>query len=427
MNRFFRTISLVLFLGYALIGCSIKDEDPSNQDPVQDGQTSLTDFDIPDNFNYETTQEINLKISSENVSEPAVYSIYTIEEGNNYQLRGKAMSDPEGNLEYNTNFSKHIQSLYIKRHSQGVDHYEVVQLISMIHKVEFTQFSQKVSASNARTLQEADSDNDGIVDALDDYPNDANKGFNNYYPSPGAYSSLAFEDLYPQRGDFDFNDIIIEYNINLVTNADNNVVELDMDFVAKSVEAELPSGFAIELPFHADSISNVTGSVLTGNVAFTGSKGLESGIVASKPVVVVFDKSTDILSGDGPVKSSDHIYITVALSNPIALSALGDVPYNPFIFVNNEREREVHLSGKTPTSKFNDAYLRAGEDVGGYKTVDNYPWGVHVPIHFAPPKENVDITNAYLNFSEFATSGGTSKGNWYTMQEGNRNSNNLHE
>ncbi|WP_281613929.1 LruC domain-containing protein [Flammeovirga sp. SubArs3] len=665
MTHFFkRHLPVALFIITTLIGCSQKENDPTDpQSGAQDGQTALTDYTVPDGFNYETTQEINLRITSENVSQPVVYSIYAIEDGDNLQLRGKALSDAEGRLEYSTNFSNHIEALYIMRSSNGRDHFEKIQLTTNNINVNFNEESERVRNNNSRvqdcndllyavnsdgeqftidlensyaqstpiaiaggsqanaidrsrnimyydvrtgsnsanlystdlatgtanligqnntgisvfdnsyarmeydhatdyliigdanrilimdasdnsivhnptvnglvpgggnpngggdiaidnngnmymatgtvglysmtfnsdttvatctqitpgsfpyyitgiafdrnnnmyatvnssgnavllqmdpsdgsytildtldhpvrdisgyrcTAQEADSDDDGVVDANDDYPNNPNKAFNNNYPTAGAWSSVAYEDLYPHRGDFDFNDLIIEYNFNLITNADNDVVEMDMEFKAKSVQAHLHSGFAVELPFHADSISSVAGSILTGGVVSLDSKGLESGIPAEKPVVIIFDKSSDVLSGTGPVKSSSTINVVVSLSSPVALSSLGDVPYNPFIFVNSERDREVHLPGKSYTSKFKTTFIQAGEDVGGFKTVENYPWAVHVPIRFDPPKENVDITNAYVNFSTFATTGGGSNRNWYTMQEGNRNTSNLHE
>jgi hypothetical protein len=75
-----------------------------------------------------------------------------------------------------------------------------------------------------------DTDGDGVSDTKDDYPNDPNKAFDNIYPSNDAFGTLAFEDLWPAKGDYDFNDLVVDYNINQVTNAQNMIVEIECTF-----------------------------------------------------------------------------------------------------------------------------------------------------------------------------------------------------
>ncbi len=58
--------------------------------------------------------------------------------------------------------------------------------------------------------QGTDSDGYGVPDDEDDYPYDPERAFNNFYPS-GNYVSLAFEDLWPGLGDYDFNDLVLDY------------------------------------------------------------------------------------------------------------------------------------------------------------------------------------------------------------------------
>ena len=54
----------------------------------------------------------------------------------------------------------------------------------------------------------ADCDNDGVSDVYDDYPCDASKAYNRYFPSENEYGTLAFEDLWPHTGDYDMNDLV---------------------------------------------------------------------------------------------------------------------------------------------------------------------------------------------------------------------------
>ncbi|WP_139263055.1 LruC domain-containing protein [Flammeovirga pacifica] len=269
-----------------------------------------------------------------------------------------------------------------------------------------------------------DSDGDGVNDGFDEYPNDPNLAFNNYNPSSNGFGTYAYEDLYPEVGDYDFNDVIVHYRHNYITNASNKVVKMESKYIAKSVDADYNSGFGIELPFKLDSISSVTGTTITNGLVSLNGKGTEVGVSNDKPVVIVFDNQNAIVSGSD-IKSSEEMDMVVTFTSPITTQLLNFEGFNPFIFV-LERGREVHLSGKQPTQKFNSDYLNNGADVGSYKTSTNHPWGLSIGHKFHPPKENVDITSAYNNFSLFATSGGVSKANWYTDDSGNRNTQKIH-
>ena len=53
-----------------------------------------------------------------------------------------------------------------------------------------------------------DKDDDGVSDDSDDYPDDETKAFNNYYTAKNQVGTLAFEDLWPYKGDYDFNELL---------------------------------------------------------------------------------------------------------------------------------------------------------------------------------------------------------------------------
>ncbi|WP_044200823.1 LruC domain-containing protein [Flammeovirga sp. OC4] len=265
-----------------------------------------------------------------------------------------------------------------------------------------------------------DSDNDGIVDGFDDYPDDPDKAFDQYTPGENGFGTFAFEDLYPQKGDYDFNDIMVQYRHNFVANGQNKVVKVYSTFVVKSVRSDLPCGFAYQLPIHADSIASVTGSkILTGVVALDA-KGLETGIDPAAPVLIVFDNHFGLVKGDGNIKKSDEFIIETTFVNPVDMSSFPVEGFNPFIFINQVRSNELHLANGTPTEKYDQSLRTAGEDSGNYKTAEGHPWGLHIAHRFHPPKESIDITNAYVNFREFVESAGVNNKNWYTDDAGNR-------
>ncbi|NME68025.1 LruC domain-containing protein [Flammeovirga aprica] len=270
-----------------------------------------------------------------------------------------------------------------------------------------------------------DADGDGISDGFDEYPNDSTMAFNNYYPGRNGFGTYAFEDLYPNEGDYDFNDVIVHYRHNYITNARNEVVKMESKYIAKSVKAAFNSGFGIALPFHIDSLASVTGSILNTNLVSLNAKGTETGVSDEHPVVIVFDNQNSIVTNNGDIKYSDVISMEMSFTAPISVQTLGFADFNPFIFA-NVRDREIHLPGGEPTIKFNTAYRTAGDDAGDFKTTSGHPWGLSITHKFHPPKENIDITRAYNNFVRFVTSNGLSFRNWYTDDEGNRNTDKMY-
>lgn len=76
---------------------------------------------------------------------------------------------------------------------------------------------------------------DGNSDVFDHYPLDPDKAFNNYYPSEGVNGTLVFEDLWPYRGDYDFNDMVVDYKFNQVTNANNEVTAVESKIIVRAI------------------------------------------------------------------------------------------------------------------------------------------------------------------------------------------------
>ncbi|NLR94814.1 LruC domain-containing protein [Flammeovirga agarivorans] len=271
-----------------------------------------------------------------------------------------------------------------------------------------------------------DADGDGVVDGFDLYPNDSTRAFESYTPGENGFGTYAFEDLYPAKGDYDFNDIIVHYRHTSVSNADNKIVEFKTKYIVKTVQSDLPSGFAFELPIHADSILSVTGSRVTAGAVTLDSKGLESGIAPEKPVVVAFDDHFALISRPGKISKSDEFEVVITFTEPIDPSSLPIGAFNPFIFINKDRTKEVHLANFPTTSKFNQSLQTDGVDDGNFKTAEGHPWAIHLPHKFHPPKEAIDITNAYSNFENFVESSGSANSNWYTDDTGNRVESKMH-
>lgn len=278
---------------------------------------------------------------------------------------------------------------------------------------------------------QADADGDGIPDDQDDYPNDPDKAFDNRYPSVGTFGTLAFEDLWPSLGDYDMNDLVLGYQINEITNANNDIVELELTYVIRAIGATIDSGFGVELPLPFSAVSAVDGARLNKGLVSLNGNGTEAR--QQNAVIIITDDATEnmgrYVNTVNPANhvAEDTLNVTVRFANPVTRQQLGTPPYNPFIFVNEERGHEIHLPGSRPTDLADDTLFgTAADDTNPngsrtYKSKNNLNWAINIPENIPYPLETEDMTTVYLNFASWAQSGGSENADWYVNLPGNRN------
>lgn len=280
-----------------------------------------------------------------------------------------------------------------------------------------------------------DTDGDGIYDSFDDYPNNPNLAFDNYYASSELYGTLAFEDLWPAKGDYDFNDLVIDYNFNRISNAQNEVVTLRGKFAVRAIGASFKNGFGFTIEgLDPSAIASVTGTSYTENYIQTNSNGTEAD--QSSATIIVFDNAWE--HGHGNTRSDqdfvapDTITVDITLNTPIPADDFGIAPFNPFIIVNMERGKEVHLPDYAPSDLVDASYFGQNFDdsqpsIGKYyKTVDNLPWAINFPSKFAYPLETKSIDIAHLKFISWVLSNGDEFRDWYKDLDGYRNDANMY-
>lgn len=285
---------------------------------------------------------------------------------------------------------------------------------------------------------QTDGDGDGISNVFDDYPNDASRAFNNYYPSQNTNGTLAFEDLWPLQGDYDMNDIVIDYIFNQITNGQNKVVSISGALTLRAMGAGYRNGFGIQLPISPNMVSGVSGTQLTENYITNSANGTEAG--QSKATIIVFDNGYQVLQKPpadpyvGVNTSQGCMYvnpvtmnISINLAGSVDLSVLGTPPYNPFVIADKTRGKEIHLINKPPTDLADPALFGTGNDnsVPGsnryYTTVNNLPWAFDIINQFDYPYEKKPILNGYTKFVPWSTSSGSTYYDWFLPNPGYRN------
>ncbi len=259
--------------------------------------------------------------------------------------------------------------------------------------------------------------------------------------------SLAFEDLWPYMGDYDFNDVVVDYDFATTMDDQNQVQSITATFILHAFGASYHNGFGFQLPNVApNQIISVTGYDLASDTYINlASNGVEAN--QSKATVIVFDDAYRLMQYVGPgigvntemaspFITPDTIVVNMTFYSNGSFAPGGAVSYNtldignfnPFIIVNKNRGVEVHLPDGVPTDLADKSLLGTGDDASDpttgsyYKTAKNLPWAINIPQTFEYPIEKQDILGAYLHFSDWAESNGTLYPDWYLNSPGYRNS-----
>ena len=219
----------------------------------------------------------------------------------------------------------------------------------------------------------------------------------------------AFEDNWPEFGDFDMNDVIIK---------------LDIETSGSSKEGDSIIRKAIIRP---TILANGADYTLATGVQFdaigmdeASCRSFESG--QEKPVIVLKQGITGYINVDDV--RSDGNYITVdpvevEFPEGIRPSQINVDNVNVFITVNQSglgtARREIHMKGFKGTSlaeKVNSPILSPTDD---YCSADNFPWGIVMPgnSHWVWPNELVPITDVSGEFVKWVVSGGAKCVDWY--------------
>lgn len=260
-----------------------------------------------------------------------------------------------------------------------------------------------------------DTDGDGIFDGDDEFPEDPDKAFEVFTPSKYGFGTVAFEDLWPFSGDYDFNDVAVNYKIIAVQNAANEVVQVDFNITAKSNGASFVNAFAVEFEnLNPSQIESVNGQALSEGYIELNANGTEAN--QENAVIVFYDNNNAVLN--------EPMTISIKFTEPITTTELGTAPFNPFIIVNKTRIKEIHLPFANTTTLGEKTVDQDGvnkDPNGNYVTEQGLPWAINIVHDFKVPREKISVNKAYNFFAAWATSGGKTNADWYKDGAGNRN------
>ena len=220
---------------------------------------------------------------------------------------------------------------------------------------------------------------------------------------------LAFEDLWPSQGDYDMNDVIVEYKSTIYQNAlTGKAYKIVDEFTPVHSGGSLVSGFGYQLyQLEQDRVRSIK---------VEGPEGWRVETDQSSPTIILFDNLRSVIG------QKYTVTIDLADVDPKQVAS----PYNPFIFVTS-RAREVHLVNYPPTDKADKELFNSHDDVSNvsagiyyisrYKgEVDLMPYGMNLPVidfTVLSKAEGVKIYETFPKFISWVESGGKKNTDWY--------------
>ncbi|SHJ14212.1 LruC domain-containing protein [Bacteroides stercorirosoris] len=211
--------------------------------------------------------------------------------------------------------------------------------------------------------------------------------------------TLAFEDIWPSGGDYDMNDVIVEYRREVSFNTKNMVTKIVDTFTPVHDGATFLNAFAYQID--------------PGQL----------GKVTSTDVKVENETSSIIVTPN--VKESIGKTYTITREFNASFKKDDLKGYNPYIIVkyaDGQKDRaEVHLPKHKATSLANQSLIGTNKDAYYIDREGAYPFAIDIPVlGFKPVTERQRIDSEYPDFTKWADSKGAKYTDWYENYTGPR-------
>ena len=242
--------------------------------------------------------------------------------------------------------------------------------------------------------------------------------------------TAAFEDSWPREGDYDLNDVVMRYQVEVKSDQADNAKQIKISGTLQALGADYQNGFGIHLPSLARSAADEGNIVFLVNGQPVNRSPLEAG---QGNVVLIISEN---LTADTQSSCRFHrtlencqeverfnFSVTVPLDDGISTGSLPNAPFDPFIFAvegfnhgagtSIGRGLEIHLDDFEPTQLGNPSLELMGDfddrsNLGTgslYRTENGLPWGFILTENWAHPEEQVDMLLAYPRFFDYCTTG----------------------
>lgn len=215
--------------------------------------------------------------------------------------------------------------------------------------------------------------------------------------------TVAFEDIWPGGGDYDLNDVMIEYNRDITFDTNNKALK-----AVETFKAVQKKGSATNNNFFACQYKHL------------GKMSLPAGVNAETATnsFVIEASAKDI--AEGTVYQIERDLEGLGLSQTDVAN-----DFNPYIIIGKyatENRVEVHLPLAEMTSAADESLMtKDNAYYVGSKDGSQFPFAINIPVAgFIPADEGyrIDLEGQYPAFASWAKSKGKTDTDWYLKGKG---------
>ena len=354
---------------FAFSSCEKNLYDESKQ---PEEETKMTDLIVPKNFDWSDTQEVKAQITPAETIVSVYLDKECKEEALLFQMDMNIESNDNQSVEFPIAIPTYVENVYVKY--EGVDRISIVPVQDGKIAIKAPQIQNIKSRAVINTK---------------------NSNIN---------GTLMFEDMYPQLGDYDFNDFVARYNLRILYKYSRGKYYAHKMCI--SVQIRAVGGIYKYEPY-----IRLTKVKADNIIIETTEKNVKS-IKGPNGEAIISYKSPTPPSGykyyntekNEMTKPDKFKEIWITFKNPIEYEDVMDKNYNIDMYIAKENHKqEIHLKGYEPVYDQHQDYADKNNFVWGIRT-----WGI-----FDHAIEGKNFLKAYPQFKGWVTSGGKEYKRWW--------------
>ena len=360
---------------FAFSSCEKNLYDESKQ---PEEETKMTDLIVPKNFDWSDTQEVKAQITPAETIVSVYLDKECKEEALLFQMDMNIESNDNQSVEFPIAIPTYVENVYVKY--EGVDRISIVPVQDGKIAIKAPQIQNIKSRAVINTKN------------------------SNEYGLLSINGTLMFEDLYPQLGDYDFNDFVARYNLRILYKYSRGKYYAHKMCI--SVQIRAVGGIYKYEPY-----IRLTKVKADNIIIETTEKNVKS-IKGPNGEAIISYKSPTPPSGykyyntekNEMTKPDKFKEIWITFKNPIEYEDVMDKNYNIDMYIAKENHKqEIHLKGYEPVYDQHQDYADKNNFVWGIRT-----WGI-----FDHAIEGKNFLKAYPQFKGWVTSGGKEYKRWW--------------
>lgn len=360
---------------FAFSSCEKNLYDESKQ---PEEETKMTDLIVPKTFDWSDTQEVKAQITPAETIVSVYLDKECKEEALLFQMDMNIESNDNQSVEFPIAIPTYVENVYVKY--EGVDRMSIVPVQDGKIAIKAPQIQNIKSRAVINTKN------------------------SNEYGLLSINGTLMFEDMYPQLGDYDFNDFVARYNLRILYKYSRGKYYAHKMCI--SVQIRAVGGIYKYEPY-----IRLTKVKADNIIIETTEKNVKS-IKGPNGEAIISYKSPTPPSGykyyntekNEMTKPDKFKEIWITLKNPIEYEDVMDKNYNIDMYIAKENHKqEIHLKGYEPVYDQHQDYADKNNFVWGIRT-----WGI-----FDHAIEGKNFLKAYPQFKGWVTSGGKEYKRWW--------------